>query len=439
MFIVTIIDSIMGAGKSSAAIAYINSHPEKRYIIITPFIDETERFRASCPGADFRLPAKLFVRGGAAVRSRSKSESLRDLLLQGCNVAITHTLFSLVEDDTCDVIERLGYTIFIDEAVNIFKTERISAEDYEIITSSDFALNVTTDRDHELGYDVFVHNPGKEYRDGRLKPMFLYMRAHRLIGFKSTQDKRYYHAAYFLLSKRLFEIAKEVFILTYQFEGTILCSYLRINNIAFVYGGVTRTQENGKDVFSFSDTTSMPAYTKNIKRLISIVDSNSLNAIGDKIGSRHPLSKKWYEDGIANNSGDIARMRANLGNFFKHYVHCPTGDRYWGVFKDARSAISGKGYIRRFLPINARATNAYSNCTAVAFCADVYCSPEVKNYFAAYNQPMSDDVFALSMLIQFVWRSAIRNGKHIDLYLPSSRMRTLFVDWIDRISEGKER
>ena len=39
-------------------------------------------------------------------------------------------------------------------------------------------------------------------------------------------------------------------------------------------------------------------------------------------------------------------------------------------------------------------------------------------------------LFALSELIQWVWRSQIRDGKPIKLYLPSKRMRQLFQSWM---------
>ena len=33
-------------------------------------------------------------------------------------------------------------------------------------------------------------------------------------------------------------------------------------------------------------------------------------------------------------------------------------------------------------------------------------------------------------MLQFIWRSAIRDGKEIWIYIPSIRMRTLLKKWI---------
>ena len=43
-----------------------------------------------------------------------------------------------------------------------------------------------------------------------------------------------------------------------------------------------------------------------------------------------------------------------------------------------------------------------------------------------------EDKFALSELVQFVFRSAIRNNKPIDVYIPSKRMRDLFEEWLKK-------
>ena len=37
---------------------------------------------------------------------------------------------------------------------------------------------------------------------------------------------------------------------------------------------------------------------------------------------------------------------------------------------------------------------------------------------------------ALGALLQWAWRSQIRNGKPIDIYIPSERMRELLNNWI---------
>ena len=46
------------------------------------------------------------------------------------------------------------------------------------------------------------------------------------------------------------------------------------------------------------------------------------------------------------------------------------------------------------------------------------------------NISVDEDGFALSEMLQFIWRSAIREGKDIWVYIPSIRMRNLLKQWI---------
>ncbi len=40
-------------------------------------------------------------------------------------------------------------------------------------------------------------------------------------------------------------------------------------------------------------------------------------------------------------------------------------------------------------------------------------------------------MYALSELIQWIWRGQIRTGKPINLYIPSKRMRTILQVYLD--------
>ena len=53
MRLIHVVDMAMGSGKTSSAISYMNEHPEKRYLYITPFIDETERVVKACDSLRF--------------------------------------------------------------------------------------------------------------------------------------------------------------------------------------------------------------------------------------------------------------------------------------------------------------------------------------------------------------------------------------------------
>ena len=52
---IKICDAIMGAGKTSAAINYMNDSPGK-FIFITPYLKECDRIIDNCPIKNFKSP-----------------------------------------------------------------------------------------------------------------------------------------------------------------------------------------------------------------------------------------------------------------------------------------------------------------------------------------------------------------------------------------------
>lgn len=133
----------------------------------------------------------------------------------------------------------------------------------------------------------------------------------------------------------------------------------------------------------------------------------------------------------------------------------------WCCPKEHYKSLKGKGYtiVRRlnseekqlskseqkdiekilecFVPLNARATNDYKDRSVLAYCYNFFANPYIKRYFENKNAhdgtkiEVNQDYLALSCLIQWVWRSRIRDEKPIIIYIPSTRMRCLFVDWLD--------
>ena len=62
----------------------------------------------------------------------------------------------------------------------------------------------------------------------------------------------------------------------------------------------------------------------------------------------------------------------------------------------------------------------------------------VVQYFKSYGFNIDSDQFALSELIQFIFRSAVREGKPIDLYMPNERMKNLLTKWFDSVETEVE-
>ena len=79
-----------------------------------------------------------------------------------------------------------------------------------------------------------------------------------------------------------------------------------------------------------------------------------------------------------------------------------------------------------------RATNEYRTRTVLSYPVNVFTNPFKKRYLSTDEQPFNEDLYALSMMIQWIWRSAIRDGHPIRIYVPSLRMRSLLSNWIQQ-------
>ena len=82
-----------------------------------------------------------------------------------------------------------------------------------------------------------------------------------------------------------------------------------------------------------------------------------------------------------------------------------------------------------------RATNKWSDRVYLIYVVNRFMPPPLVHYFRSIGIAVDQDAWALSEMIQWIWRSAIRKGEEIWIYVPSSRMRKLLQNWIAEVSE----
>ena len=58
-------------------------------------------------------------------------------------------------------------------------------------------------------------------------------------------------------------------------------------------------------------------------------------------------------------------------------------------------------------------------------------NPNEVQFFSSYDIQIDQDGLALSTMLQWIWRSAIRDDKSIQIYIPSKRMRDLLKQYLD--------
>ena len=401
---IKVCDSIMGSGKSSAVIKYMNDHPEKHYIYITPFLKEAERIMKACPSLQFEEPDRVYKQ-----RRVSKYNGVHDLLIATRNIATTHAMFVRLGPELIDLIRSGHYTLIVDEMIGLFKEVDIFQCDWDTI--------------HKLGWvdddgKSLVLSNGIEYERGAcLDSIYSLLRNGSL-----DQVEKGGSAGYWAMSDVILRAFDEVLVLTYQFSAQTMAYYMQMKGLEFSYVGVLRN-ESGEYEFC-ENGAYIPAYCENLSEKIHIFENEKINRIGDK---RTALSCSWFNT----NEGGVDTLARNIQNFFKNYnPTIPAKFRLWSVFNGYVTQIRKKGFYNSNLAFNARATNEYSHCRALAYCVNIFVNPNERRFFAKHGVSVNEDGYALSTMIQWIWRSAIRNGEEIWIYIPSKRMRDLLTGWI---------
>jgi len=413
--LIRVCDAIMGTGKTSAAITYINEHPEKRFVFITPYLNEATRIRTSCPNAHFVEPSANIGKFGY-----SKVKHTAALIQNGRNIATTHQAFRNYSAGMMEDITFNNYTLVVDENVDVLESVSVGRGDMASFIES--GRLVEKDGAYYIG--------DREYEGGKYDSMFEALGSRALIraDMKSGKGSRASESFfYWMLSPELISAFNEVIVLTYMFEGQSLCHMMKLNGLPYEYIGVERTADGG---YRFGETGGyIPDYVQTLSSRIHILGNRRMNSIGEM---RTALSMNWYKDG-----GRLEELRTDLYNYFNGVCReCPAGQRMCASFVSFAGRIKGKGYTKSIVPFNLRATNDYRDKTCLAYPVNVFMNASAKVYFYEHGVEVDEDAYALSTMVQWIWRSAIREGGEIDVYIPSLRMRTLLKDWIDTVSKG---
>ena len=406
---IKICDVIMGGGKSQSAITYMNEHPERRFVYITPFVSETERIARDCPNLNFVLPSNKLPQFNF-----SKVEHTRWLLKIGANIATTHVAFRSYTDDMLEYIREHNYVLIADEAVDVFTEMSCSTGDLKVLMDAGCIKQVG---DHYEKTD-------KEYTGVKLRDLYEAIRCNNLIQVPVGDDGMEYY--YWALPPEALIAFGEVYVLTYLFASSEFKYFLDIYGIPYTYIGVS--YDNG--VYRFSDK---PEYTPSYVHSIS----EKIHVFGEEKKERdvgrnyHALSSNWFR----NHPTQTAVLKNNVYNFLRHKnPHCKGEDIMWSCFKECKKNLRGDGYSKQHIEFNAKAKNEYRHKTVLAYCVNIFQKPSRVRFFKQFGIDYDIDGYALSTMIQWIWRSAIRDGKPISVYIPSRRMRELLLDWLSSLS-----
>ena len=417
---VYICDAMMGRGKTQAAINFMmctgsGEAPTRRFIYVTPYEDEYKRIMDDCPECHFATPAER----------PSKLVNIIKLLRAGRNIASTHQLFASYTSEIVDLIKEHHYTLIMDEAFEVIAPmEKITPSDVkDLLQRNIIAMEPDTYRVRWLDPDY----DGDTFRD-----MMLRAQSGTLLYYND-------HFLFWMFPIEVFNAFDDAIVMTYLFDAQNQRYYFELNNVEYDYIGVRYTGED--HVYEFCKLKDETPAQAPLNDLITVIDKPKLNAIGGKhikdALKDSTLSASYFAKHIRDmKMWDL--IGRNIYNVFHNYCGAKAGSTMWGILKEYSDRIDTRRYNNDFVACTLRATNKYRDRTRLAYVRNIYMLPYLARYYRENGCEVDEDRYALAELVQWIWRSAIRDGKPITVYLPSQRMRLLFRRWMDDISHGRE-
>lgn len=431
---VVVKDQLPGTGKSSRMIEEINnSDADERWIVVTPFLKECHRYAGTIidPDSDERqLPLRddkgnVIYTGEGCNKSgrqfhhpvsgyRSKVENISRLVQEGRDIVTTHAALKLFTPDTVKDIKDAGYRLVIDEELECIRPLPVMEFRRKILLSSGVVYEdevglLRWNPDYAVNLDDAANETEGVGHSWEVKIKALCDNGSLVLIGEKEGEKGLFMWEYPIEFLKAFD---RIDILTYMFKGSMFEKYLD-------YYGVMHTTEYGiqlpEDPF----------------KLITLVDNPKMNRIGERDSAFSATdSKRITKDSVA-----AKTIRANLGNFFNNstYGKSVPSNRLWTCLSDAKPVFKGSGYTKNHIAQNVKAVNDYVDTSQLAYVYNSYMHPEPFKYLKNRGEEYAPDQerYALTEMIQWIYRSQIRRGDDINLYVPSGRMRNLLIDWME--------
>ena len=110
-----------------------------------------------------------------------------------------------------------------------------------------------------------------------------------------------------------------------------------------------------------------------------------------------------------------------------HLIPSSTTDNLWTTYEEFREEIKGKGFSKSFTYLSEENNGEYSDRIYLAYLANNFYPATMQN-----NYEVTENQYAITELLQFMYKSALSKGNEIWIYIPSKRMRNLLNSWIEK-------
>lgn len=450
---IEVVESLMGNGKTYATLRYIEQqaldNKNSRWIYCTEYLSEIEKRtkdeKSLCRNL-WRTPTE-----------DDKTEKFIELLLEPTVqlIAITHALLLIVSRNPYinSIIKAKGYNLFLDETIELINP-------YGRCLAGDFLTWYAEGKfeiQEPLGKIEWVY---KDEISKGLSTSFKAFAEDAQSGllYSSLEGNRV--SLVEVENEIIFYQFNRVILATYQLTYSLFDAYLSLKGIdkitckdvkcsknntkhnirslitqhtkyyaKFRNKSMSSTWWNGEVTRANKDKTVIKGGSLDDFKLVS----NTIRNIGDSVGCKgnaHMLgfTVPGSKIGASSNPKNVSPKGYPSTVCFVEESSTETdtnGNPKLITTKERDKAKS------TYIPCNSRACEDYKNKVVMIHAFNRFPMLPVANYLNARNITFSAEVFALNELLQWLWRSAIRDGKPITVSILSERMRDLFDTWLD--------
>lgn len=393
------IDKACGAGKTTDQISTLD--PRKQWLIVVPFLDEQTRWKEQAG-----IPLEVAPEAG------SKSDWLRQNLLEGNSIVCTHKLFDLVDLDRTDLRE---YDLIIDEVFDCVESiHGVKEEVFERVYIGEGYASVDPATGRVIPTDKWIaHSQEAE----KLAPTIrndLYQKAKQGSLYK-VDGKGFFVS---IVPVELFTSPRSCTVLTYQAESSQMVGYLRRLGIPFRI-----------------DRTDDAAFKHGLRQRLEVKDIPALR----DTQMTHTAQDKMRKEGAKKVSTALMNLRGReLKGVDPADIMLSCNKSKWHDQDERPKGLFAQGSklsLCNFLPKTTRGTNKYRHCSHAVYLNDLRLNPAEKEWLGWSKE--DEEAWALSELIQWVMRSRLRDGEDVSLYLASGRMKALLEDFLENKKEDE--
>jgi len=421
---IRILDSVMGSGKTTSIIDYINSSSSP-IIIIVERQSEVERLSSACSSL-------IALSDVSKEENITRLNALELIASKGESIVSTHHLFKLWRDCFLNFAEKWGYELIMDETLSgVLSSVGIKSDDLRKYVDDGYIEVCAASKLNKVKLTKPLHS---KYGDVENK---ITKKDCYLFNMSNDEDDPHYQLIEAPRSE-MFSVFNNIKVLTYKFAGSLLRCYFDLHSISYQMMSIHDGQ-----ISRYIDLQGANFIDK-----LHIYDGKHNQIRGQNIGSETWIKNKGHQKDMSKRLRNVLYFWERYGVTSETFLYTTHKDYQKSIhpknikglknsFNEKYSESDKKESMtdeeRRnvtFLSQTIRGTNDFSHKKFMAFTCNTFLNPQINQFLKYHDVSIDEEAYALNRMIQWLWRGCIRNDEEMHVFVPSRRMRHLLLKWL---------